>query len=250
MTGRFGWVSSVARMNQARIAGLGLGLAAAFSGLGAGGTASPKGALPPAAGPAKPPIVFDPIPFGPRRKAEMLAYAERHYHLHTYRLVRPRVIVIHFTGSEDYRSAFNTFVPDVPDSELHELPGTCAHFVLDKDGTIRQLVSTTLMCRHTVGLNWTAIGIEQVGVTDAEILNRPRQLRASLALAGWLRCRFRIPVGNVIGHNESLSSPFHHELVASLRGQTHDDWRAADMRIYRSRLRQLGGCAVNARRTR
>ena len=51
------------------------------------------------------------------------------------------------------------------DAELHELPGTCAHFIVDKDGTIYQLVALTIMCRHTVGLNWTAFGIEQVGLS-------------------------------------------------------------------------------------
>jgi beta-N-acetylhexosaminidase len=209
-----------------------------------GSTVRTSPVRPPAAAqlPPKPRIVSDPIPFGPRRKAEMVAYAERHYHLHTYRLIHPQVIVVHFTGSSDYSSTFNTFAPDLPDSELHELPATCAHFVIDSDGTIHQLVSTAIMCRHTVGLNWTAIGIEHVGTSDAEILGRPRQLRASLALTHWLRCRFQIKVANVIGHNESLSSPFHHEDVASLRTQTHDDWTRADMQVYRARLRSLGGC--------
>ena len=33
------------------------------------------------------------------------------------------------------------------------------------------------MCRHTVGLNYTAIGIENVGNSDQEILSNPRQLQ-------------------------------------------------------------------------
>ncbi len=206
----------------------------------AGAAAAPGG--PVARPPTRPPIVSDPIPFGARRKAEMAAYAERHYHLRTYRLIHPQVIVEHYTETPDFSSTFNTFAPDVPDSELHELPGTCAHFVIDRDGTIHQLVPTTIMCRHTVGLNWTAIGIEHVGYSDAEILGRPRQLRASLALTRWLRCHYGIAVRNVIGHNESLSSPFHHEDVASLRTQTHGDWTRADMQVYRARLRALGGC--------
>jgi N-acetylmuramoyl-L-alanine amidase len=40
----------------------------------------------------------------------------------------------------------------------------------------------------------------------------------------------------VIGHAESLSSPYHHELVARLRMQTHADWNAAEMRRYRALL--------------
>jgi beta-N-acetylhexosaminidase len=153
------------------------------------------------------------------------------------------VIVIHFTETPDFRSTYNTFAPDAPDVELHELPGTCAHFVIDQAGTIHQLVSLGVMCRHTVGLNWTAIGIEHVGFSDAQVLGDRRQISASLRLVRWLRCRFHIRVRNVIGHNESLTSPYHHEDVASLRTQTHSDFNHADMETYRSRLRQTGGCA-------
>ena len=184
----------------------------------------------------------DPIPFGAKRKAEMVAYAVRHYGLHTYRLIDPHVVVIHFTETPDFQSTYNTFAPDVPDSELHELPGTCAHFVIDAGGTIHQLVPLGIMCRHTVGLNWTAIGIEHVGYSDAQVLADRRQMEASLHLVRWLRCRSRIPVGDVIGHNESLQSPFHRENVPSLRTQTHSDFNRADMQAYRRRLRALGGC--------
>jgi hypothetical protein len=64
-------------------------------------------------------------------------------------------------------------------------------------------------------------------------------MRASLRLINWLRCRFGIGIPNVIGHNESLSSPYHHERVASLRTQTHSDWRPASMEQYRARLREV-----------
>jgi beta-N-acetylhexosaminidase len=183
-----------------------------------------------------------PIPFGSKRKAEMAAYAERHYGSRDYRLRDPRVIVEHYTGTRDFQSAYNTFVADTPDSELHELPQTCAHFIVDRDGTIYQLVELSIMCRHTVGLNWTAIGIEHVGSSDAEVLGNDRQMAASLRLTRWLRCRSQIHVSNVIGHNESLSSPFHREHVAALRHQTHDDFKRADMQVYRARLRRAGGC--------
>ncbi len=146
----------------------------------------------------------------------MAAYARRHYGINTWRLINPHVIVEHYTASSSFSSAYYTFASDTPDSELHELPGTCAHFVIDTDGTIYQLVSLGTMCRHTVGLNYTAIGIEHVGTSDAEILDNPRQLRASLALTLWLTQRFQIKLQNVIGHNESLSSPYHHELYSSL----------------------------------
>jgi beta-N-acetylhexosaminidase len=92
------------------------------------------------------------------------------------------------------------------------------------------------MCRHTVGLNDTAIGIEHAGFSDQEVLSNAAQMDASLALTRWLQCRYGITTANVIGHNESLSSPYHHENVAALRTQTHQDFVKADMDVYRRRL--------------
>src|SRR5712671_3675506 len=126
----------------------------------------------------------------------MAQYAARHYGLHTWRLEHPKVVVEHYTASDSFSSAWNTFASDAPDPELHELPGTCAHFVIDRDGTIYQLVPLTTMCRHTVGLNWTAIGIEHVGTSDAEVLHDAAQMRASLALTVWLMWKYRIPLAN------------------------------------------------------
>ncbi len=182
-----------------------------------------------AVSPARPAIVWKPIPFSAERRAETVQYARRHYGLGTWRLVHPRVIVEHYTASTTFSSAWNTFASDVPDAELHELPGTCAHFVIDRDGTIYQLVPLTTMCRHTVGLNWTAIGIEHVGTSDASILSNPAQMRASLRLTLWLMHRFGISLPNVIGHAESLTSPYHRERYAPWRCQTHGDWQHADM---------------------
>jgi N-acetylmuramoyl-L-alanine amidase len=194
--------------------------------------------------PPRPHIVWRPIPFGPERRAQTAAYAARHYGIHTWRLRHPHVIVEHYTASQTFASAYATFASDAPDSELHELPGTCAHFVIDRDGTIYQLVPLDTICRHTVGLNWTAIGIEHVGTSDAEILHDRAQMRASLALTAWLAWRFHIQLRNVIGHSESLTSPYHHELVAAWRCQTHSDWQHADMVVYRrllgARLRAYG----------
>ena len=187
----------------------------------------------------RPRIVSKPIPFPAKRKLEMQAYAKRHYGIDSWQLRSPKVIVEHITVSSTFGSAYATFAADRPDAELHELPGTCAHFVVDTDGTIYQLVPLAIMCRHTVGLNWTAIGIEHVGLSDAQVLGNPRQMAASLALTAWLMGRFHIGIGDVIGHNESLTSRFHKELYAGWRCQTHADWNRADMTTYRARLATL-----------
>jgi hypothetical protein len=87
-----------------------------------------------------------------------------------------------------------------------------------------------------------AIGIEHVGFADGDVLGDRRELRASLRLTHYLQCRFHIRLHNVIGHAESLGSPYHRERVPSLRNQTHGDWRHGSMRVYRRKLRRLGGC--------
>jgi beta-N-acetylhexosaminidase len=179
------------------------------------------------------------IPFPQQRKNEMRAYARRHYGINSYALSNPKVIVEHVAVASNAAATRNVFVPDRADSELHELPGVCSHFVVDRDGTIYQLVSLKIMCRHTVGLNYTAIGIEHAGFKDGDVLGNRRQLNASLRLTAWLKCRYGIRLSNVIGHNESLSSPYHRERVARLRGQTHADMQHASMQVYRRKLRAL-----------
>jgi beta-N-acetylhexosaminidase len=186
---------------------------------------------------SQPNIRWKPIKFNAKRRRETVKYAVRHYRLHTWRLKDPHVIVEHYTGSSTFSSAFNTFNANKPD--LGELPGVCAHFVIDKDGTIYQLVDTGTMCRHAVGLNWTAIGIEHVGTSDGQILHNDKQMTASLHLTVWLMQEFNISLGNVIGHNESLTSAYHQERVRSWRCQTHSDWNHHDMQIYRRKAGHL-----------
>jgi hypothetical protein len=188
-------------------------------------------------------VVQRPIPFGARREEEMRAYARRHYGIDDHRLNRPRVIVQHYTVTDSFEPVYDYFATDAPDPELNELPGICSHYVIDRDGTIYQLVSTRIMCRHTVGLNWTAIGIEHVGRSDAQVLGNRRQLAASLRLTRMLQGRHGISTANVIGHNENRSSPYHRERVPRLRSQTHADFPRAAMNRYRRLLERLPAAA-------
>src|SRR5436305_4891861 len=58
---------------------------------------------------ARPHIVWKPIPFGAKRKREMAAYSRRHYGTRTWRLTHPHVVVEHYTGSDCFSCAWNTF---------------------------------------------------------------------------------------------------------------------------------------------
>jgi N-acetylmuramoyl-L-alanine amidase/Zinc carboxypeptidase len=187
----------------------------------------------------EPPIREELIPFGARRRAEMADYARRHYGLDSWRLARPRLIVEHVASAPSADSVREIFRVDRADPSLHERPNVCAHYVVGRDGAILHLVPLGTMCRHVVGLNYTAIGIEHAGFSDADVMGNEAELRASLRLTRWLRCRFAIPVASVIGHGESLGSPFYRERVAAFRGQTHTDMSRPAMSRYRAALARL-----------
>lgn len=194
-----------------------------------------------AKGVPKPPIKFDPIPYGHERKHEMANYSKRHYGKRTWRL-QPKAIVLHYTATSTYPPVFNTFASNAPN--LGELPGVCSQFVVDKDGTIYQLTRIYVRCRHTVGMNHVALGIEMVqeelggrNESTHAILDRNAQIRSATALTAWLKQRYRIPMEDVIGH--AMANKSH--LFKDLEGwrNDHTDWRKGDVRVFRERVNAI-----------
>ena len=206
----------------------------------AASSASPAEPVATAAKPAK--IVKRLIPYPESRKNHMAAYSERHYGERAWQLTAPKLIVIHYAEAGTIGSIFNTFAPDRPDVEYHELPGVCSHFAVSAKGVAFKFVPVSIRCRHVVGLNHVSVGIEHVGFSDRDVLRRKPQLKGSLRLTHSLRCRLGIPVKGVIGHNESLGSPYYLELDPDFQGRTHGDFKRASMRIYRGKLAKLGPC--------
>jgi beta-N-acetylhexosaminidase len=190
----------------------------------------------------KPNIVRRPIPYSAKRKRDMANYSFRHYGRREHRLLRVETIVEHFAVSGSANAVYNTFAHNRPDPEYGELPNVCAHFVINGRGRIFQFVGLPTRCRHVVGLNHLSVGIEHTGYSDGEVMGNARQLRASLRLTRWLRCRYGLGTRRVIGHAESLSSPFYRERDPDFRGQTHGDFRHATMQRYRRKLARLGPC--------
>jgi N-acetylmuramoyl-L-alanine amidase len=188
-------------------------------------------------GTLKPAIEWKKIPFGARRKRQMAAYSKRHYGERTWELTDPKVVVEHYTGGTSFDSAWGYFASNT--RHLGEMPGVCSQFLIDTDGTIYQLVNLRIRCRHTVGLNWTSFGIEMVGTSAQQIIDRRPEFRAALRLSLWLMARYGIELRNVIGHNENRTSPYHHELYPDWACQTHADWTRAEMRRFRHRLKRM-----------
>ncbi len=185
----------------------------------------------------KPDIVSKMITFGPKRRRQMANYSKRHYGTRAWRLTDPQVIVEHYTDGTSMQSAWNYF--EANSRHLGELPGVCSHFIIDTDGTIYQVVPLSTRCRHAIGMNYTAIGIEDVATSDRQVLHDKPQLRASLSLTLWLMDTYGIQLRNVIGHAEILTSPYHHELYSAWQCLTHSDWLRKDMNVYRKKLRAL-----------
>jgi len=211
-------------------------------------TGSPVGPPGPArASLAKPKTDWDPIPYGKGRKRQMANYSRRHYGKRTWRLTDPKVIVLHYTATATYGPVFAAFASNAP--SLGERPGVCAQFVVAKDGTIHQLTRLGVRCRHTVGLNHTAIGVEVVQQArpgkhgaDRAILERRRQVRPVARLVAWLKQRHGIRMKDVIGHSMANDSP-HFKDLEGWRND-HVDWLRGDV----LKLRKLVAKVVHKHR--
>lgn len=181
----------------------------------------------------------DPIPYPQTRRDQMAAYSQRHYGVASAALT-PKVIVLHFTTGDTWQGAWATFAANT--TNRGEYPGTCAHYVIDYAGVVHQLVPLTLQCRHTIGLNHVAIGIEIVQSlqghsstwAEQQILGRTAQVNAALALVRQLQATYGIGSSDVIGHAMANS----HRLFIDKLGwrNDHSDWSVASIATFRSRL--------------
>jgi len=87
----------------------------------------------------------------------MAEYSERHYGHRQWKLRNPHVIVEHMAETSTAAAVYNTFAPTARRRARRAAQRLLALRHLPV-GKIFQLVSTKIRCRHTVGLNWTAIG--------------------------------------------------------------------------------------------
>jgi hypothetical protein len=113
----------------------------------------------------------------------------------------PRVVVLHWTAGPTAKSAFWTFFKPRrhrPRNPHHQL-NLSVHFVVDRDGTIYQLMDTDRVACHVVGLNHLAIGVENVGDRQRWPLT-PAQITANIALVRYLAQKHDLT--HLIGHYE------------------------------------------------
>jgi N-acetyl-anhydromuramyl-L-alanine amidase AmpD len=115
------------------------------------------------------------------------------------------MIVIHATETASLDSTLRLFVPEELPAFRSDIArggavNVSSHYLVDRDGTIYQLVRDTVMARHVIGLNRIAIGIENVGGGPYGPLTS-HQLAADRWLVRWLTHRYPT-IRYLIGHSE------------------------------------------------
>lgn len=154
----------------------------------------------------RPPITLMPIIFDEDRMQLTAEHLSHHLglpvtdDLDASTRMDPKVVVLHWTAGPSARSAFWTFFsPRRRRAKPHHQLNLSAHFVVDRDGTILQLMDSDRVGCHVVGLNHLAIGIENVGDRRRWPLTKA-QVTANIALVRYLAQKYDLT--HLIGHYE------------------------------------------------
>ena len=199
---------------------------------------------------ADPTIVDRPIRFGNERKSLTMQYIKKHYGLDVPSVaIVPRAVVIHWTATGSLKGTWRGFNRVRMRAKRRYLVrggkvNVSAHFLVGRDGTIYRLMPETWMARHCIGLNYDAIGIENMGGGRRWPLTRA-QLRANEALVRYLRKKY--PVTYLVGHMEWRQFehlPIFRERNPSYRNAKADPGKRFMTRL-RARIRDL--CLMDAR---
>ncbi|MDF4203064.1 peptidoglycan recognition family protein [Maribacter sp. SA7] len=150
-------------------------------------------------------IVEYPITFNEERKLLTLEYLQNRYGLEQDSpKIEPKMIVLHWTVIPTFEESFEAFNPVTlpnwrPDIKNVSGLNVSSQFMVDRDGTIYQLLPETTMARHVIGLNHCAIGVENVGGSEDLPLTK-EQLKSNIWLVKYLKDKYDIDY--LIGHYE------------------------------------------------
>lgn len=150
-----------------------------------------------------------PIQFNKERIALTKQYQREHYGISNSFKIEPKMIVLHWTMIGSFELTHKIFNPPaLPQNSPRrvEIPGNLnvsSHFIVDRDGSIYQLMPELWMARHVIGLNHNAIGIENIGGVDGKDDLTKEQTQANAFLVCYLMKKYP-DIKYVIGHNEYL----------------------------------------------
>lgn len=151
-------------------------------------------------------ILQKPILYGDTRRRLTLLYLKEHYGRNDNKVTfKPRMIVLHATEIDSLQASFGALQPETLPNSRTELKragdlNVSAHYLIDRDGTVYQLMPDHWVARHTIGLNRSAIGIENVGATDPPTLTSA-QVSANVLLVAHLAVKYQ-SIQWLIGHHE------------------------------------------------
>lgn len=118
----------------------------------------------------------------------------------------PKMIVIHHTALDDFEKSFERLNPEILLSDRKDISNASklnvsAHFLVNRNGKIYSLMPETYMARHTIGLNYSSIAIENVGGQRKGDRLTSKQLEANIKLVKYLKNKYR-SIKYMIGHYE------------------------------------------------
>ncbi len=153
-------------------------------------------------------IIDKPIDFSPNRISMTKDYIKAHYGLDVKDItINPKIIVLHWTAVPTLEGSFDRLKPELLLTDRKDIAAAGAlnvssHFLVDKDGSIYRLMPDNYMARHTIGLNYYAIGIENVGGKGdkSEDLTQA-QVEANVHLVRYLKKKYP-EIELLIGHYE------------------------------------------------
>ncbi|MEA2073485.1 MAG: glycoside hydrolase family 3 N-terminal domain-containing protein [Campylobacterota bacterium] len=153
-------------------------------------------------------IIQKPIIFTDKRMDLTKEYIKGHYGLDVKDItIEPKTIVLHWTAVMDLEKSFQRLNAELLFSDRADIAkasalNVSAHFLVDRDGTIYQLMPDNWMARHVIGLNYSSIGVENVGgEANAKEDLTQAQLDANIRLVKYLQAKYP-SIENVIGHHE------------------------------------------------
>ncbi len=153
-------------------------------------------------------IIDKPIDFGSDRIAMTKQYIKQHYGKTVNNInIIPKIIVLHWTAEMNFEKSFKRLEPqklftDRKDIAKASLLNVSSQFLVARDGTIYRLMPETWMARHVIGLNYSSIGVENVGGKDNKVDDLTIAQRASnIKLIKYLKTKYP-SIEYLIGHHE------------------------------------------------
>lgn len=153
-------------------------------------------------------IIDKPIEFGPERIAMTKEYIRSHYGKDVESIeITPKIILLHWTAEMDFDRSFKRLQPEKLLSDRKDIVQASAlnvssQFMVARDGTIYRLMPENWMARHVIGLNYSSIGIENVGGKDNKTDDlTPAQRKANIDLVMYLKAKYP-SIEYLVGHHE------------------------------------------------